>query len=464
MKILKRDVIDFGRGQITPMFLQILLPTFLGLLSSALYVFADGIFVGQGVGGNALGAVNILTPLYSLGAGLGLMIASGASVIASIHLSRENFKEARIITTQAYIFVSILVILFVVILYSMPERILGLLGANDALMTMSKEYMLWCIPAIAFGMVQMVGQFIARLDGSPRFSMMIQLAPAFSNIFLDWLFIFPLDMGLRGAALATSIGGTTGVVMTAVYMLHNCKTLRLYRLKHTFTSLLLTLRNMWYIVKVGFSSLIGELSISLLVLCANYRFMALLGEDGVTSFGVCCYVLPVVMMVYYSICQSAQPIISFNFGAEKMDRVRKTFRLSVLISVVAGIAVAFFMISCAEPIVSVFIPGVSRAHNLCVAGIPLYALSFPFVAFNQSVCGYLQSIERVMEATVLTVMRGMALPVAAFFIAPLYFGVDGLWLAVPFAEIAACLLIVIVKLYRKLLPTDNKNHFKTGSK
>lgn len=447
MKNLKRDSIDFGRGQITPMFLQILVPTFLGLLSGALFVFVDGIFVGQGVGGNALGAVNILTPLYASGAALGLMLASGSSVVASIHLSRGNDKAARIVITQAFLVITVLGLVFGILLYSMPERVLRLLGANDALMPMSMEYMMWCIPAIMLEMIQMVGQFTARLDGSPRFAMMIQVAPALANVFLDWLFIFPLGMGLQGAALATSIGGTAGVVMTAVYMLHNCRTLRFYRLKRSFTSLVLTLRNTWYMVKIGFSSFIGEIAIALLVLCANYRFMALLGEDGVTAYGVCCYLLPVVMMIYYSICQSAQPIISFNYGAGNRARVKRTYRLSVLISVVAGLAMSVLMILFTEPLVSVFIPDDNRAHDLCVNGFPFYATSFLFVAYNQAVCGYLQSIESSTKATALTVLRGMLLPIAAFFITPALMGPVGLWLAVPFAEIATCLLILLVKVF-----------------
>lgn len=448
MKNLKRDSIDFGRGQITPMFLDILVPTFLGLLSSSLFVFADGIFVGQGVGGNALGAVNILTPLYTLGSGLSLMIASGSSVIASVHLSRGNEKTARIIITQAFSLVCFLGLALGILLYSMPERVLRLLGANDALMPMSMDYMMWCIPAIMLEMVQMVGQFTARLDGSPRFAMMIQMVPAVANVFLDWLFIFPLGLGLKGAALATSIGGTTGVLMTAVYMLHNCRTLRFYRLKATLTSLLLTLRNIWYMVKIGFSSFIGQLSVSVLVLCANYRFMALLGEDGVTAYGVCCYILPVVMMVFYAICQSAQPIISFNYGAGNEARVRKTYRLSILFSVSAGLLLMLLTAFFAEPMVSVFIPDGSRAHDLCVQGFPYYAISFLFVSYNQAECGYLQSIESATKATVLTVLRGMLLPVAAFFIAPALMGTVGLWLAVPFAEAATCAVILLAKVYK----------------
>lgn len=451
VKNLKRDNIDFGKGNITPMFLEILVPTFFGLLSGALFVFVDGIFVGQGVGGNALGAVNILTPLYALGAGLGLMIATGSSVIASIHLSKNNNKAARIVITQAFSVICFLGLVFGTILYCMPERVLRLLGANEALMPMSMDYMLWCIPAIMLEMVQMVGQFTARLDGSPRFAMMIQMAPAAANIFLDWLFIFPLGMGLKGAALATSFGGTAGVVMTAVYMLHNCRTLRFYRLKATLTSLVLTLRNMWYMIKIGISSFIGELAISVLVLCANYRFMSLLGEDGVTAYGVCCYLLPVVMMVYFSICQSAQPIISFNYGAGNMDRVRKTYRLSVIISVSSGLLLSLLMIFFTESMVSVFIPGESRAHDLCVQGFPFYATSFVFVAFNQAVCGYLQSIENTAGATVLTAMRGMILPVAAFFIVPAITGALGLWLAVPVAEFLTSISILLILIGKRLL-------------
>ena len=339
---------DFANDNIGTLFRKMFMPTLLGMLSMVVLNLADGAFVGHGAGTEALAAINIAAPIFDIMIGIGIMFGIGASVISSIHLSKGDVKAARINSTQSLIGSFIVTaILGAIILLNLDDTC-RLFGSSESLVPLAGSYLRWVALSLPFCIIGNVGAFVVRLDGSPKFSMMCTLLACALNIFLDWLFIFPLGLGLKGAALATSIGGTTGVLMTAVYMLHNCRTLRFYRLKATLTSLLLTLRNIWYMVKIGFSSFIGQLSVSVLVLCANYRFMALLGEDGVTAYGVCCYIVPVVMMVFYSICQSAQPIISFNYGGGNEARVRKTYRLSVLFSVSAGLLFALLTAFFAE--------------------------------------------------------------------------------------------------------------------
>lgn len=443
---LSRDSIDFGNGRISATFARILVPTLLGMMFSVLFCLTDGIFIGQGIGSDGLASVNLVMPIFTLATGIGMMFAMGASVVAAIHMSQDNLKAARIVVTQAFLAALFFGTILGVILYAFPDRMLVLMGCSDSLMSMCREYYLWFIPCALFVMLQILGQFIIRLDGSPKYSMMVEIVPACVNIFLDWLFIFPMGWGLMGAALATSIGSFLGVLMVAWYMLSGRKTLALYRLKTSLTSFLLTMRNIWYMMKIGVSGFLGEFSMSVLTLVGNYVFMRMLGEDGVAAFSVACYLIPVVFMVYAAISQSAQPIISYNYGAGAFDRVRRTLRLALVIACVFGVSMSLLMTVFVQPIVSVFLERGSNAFELCVSGFPIYSCGFLFMALAMTVIGFAQSVEKSAIATVLTVLRGMALPTVAFLVLPRIFGETGLWAAVPVAELLTALAICLFAL------------------
>lgn len=430
-----RDSIDFGKSDIQPLFRSIFVPTLLGMLFNVAFVITDGIFVGHGVGPAGLACVNLVAPIMMLITGLGMMFGVGSSVVAAIHLAQENQKAARINVTQAFLASTFVSIVLGVVLYGLPHLVLSLLGVSDELMAQAREYYLWFIPTCLFLMFQIVGEFVIRQDGAPRYAMFANMIPAIINIILDFVFIFPCGLGLKGAAWATDIGTGVGAFMTLYYMLFKAQNLRFYRIKHTRTSIRLTLRNIGYMGKLGFSAFIGELAISIMMLTGNIIFGKYLGDNGVAAYSVICYLFPVVYMVYSAVASSAQPIISFNHGAKQGDRVRHTFRHSVTISLIFGAIMTLIFCFLSSTIISVFLPQETASFDIAVKGLPLYALGFVFVAFNVSAIGYYQSTEQAGYATLLMLLRGLILLVPAFILMPRWFGILGLWLAVPAAEV-----------------------------
>ena len=208
-----RDSIDFAKSDIPQLFRSIFIPTLLGMLFNVAFTLTDGIFVGNGVGPQGLASVNLVAPIMMIMTGLGMMFGIGSSVVAAIHLSQENRKAARINVTQAFWAGGILALLLGVVLYLFSRNVLVLLGVTPELMDMVQEYYVWFIPTCLFLMFQIIGEFVIRLDGSPRYAMYANIIPAVVNIVLDYLFIFPCGMGLRGAALATDIGAGVGALM-----------------------------------------------------------------------------------------------------------------------------------------------------------------------------------------------------------------------------------------------------------
>ena len=402
-----KDSIDFGSMEIPKLFRKLLIPTVLGMVFSAVFVITDGIFVGRGIGSDALAAINITAPLFLISTGVGLMFGVGASVVASIHLAQGKVKAARINVTQAVAVSSLLLAAYSFLITSCAREVALLLGSSERLLPLA--------------------------------------VPAVINIVLDYVFIFILGWGMTGAALATSLGYIVGAGMILGYLGRRRNVVRLCRVKTSRKSMRLTLRNVGYMCRLGLSTFLCEGAIAMMMFAGNYVFIRYLGEAGVAAFSIACYFFPIIFMVYNAIGQSAQPILSYNFGAGNGARVRKAFRLALLTAVAAGLGFFGLTALFSRWIVAMFIDSSCPACAIAVRGLPLFASGFVFFAVNIVSIGYFQSVERPRPAMAVTVLRGFVFMAACFFGLPLLLGVEGIWLAVPLAE--ALTFAVVAAIY-----------------
>ena len=446
LKDLKRDSIDYGKSKIEPLFHSIFFPTLLSMVFASLFTAADGIFVGQGVGSDALAAINIVAPLFLMTTGIALMFGVGVSVVASIHLSHGNNKAANINVTQAFEVASLLMTVFAIIIYCWRIPFLRLLGCSDALLPLAQQYLLLILPGCVFIIIQTIGTFVIRLDGSPKFAASLEIFPGLLNIFLDWLFVFPMQMGIAGSAIASTLSCAIASLMVGWYMFYHTQTVRLRRIKLSRTSSYLTARNIGYMARSGFSSMLGELAMSMMLLTGNYVFISNLGEDGVAAFSVACYLYPIVFMVNNSVAQSAQPIISFNYGAGNSKRVRQAFMLSLRTALICGILALAVLTLGAKPLIGLFLYAGTKPYEIATAGLPLFATSAIFFALNVAIIGYYQAIEQNARATVYMLLRGLFFLIPSFVLMPMLISPQGMWLAVPASE---CLTLAVILLTKK---------------
>lgn len=440
---LQRDSLDFGKEKISRLFSQLFYPTLIGMVFNALLTLIDGIFVGQGVGSDGIAAVNIIAPVYMIVTGIGLMLGIGASVAASIQLSKDNTKAANILTTQAFGVGTLVIGLFMAIGMSFPEPFARFLGSSDRLMPHAVDYLFWILPGTIFLFFECVGMMLIRLDGSPKYAMMCNVVAAALNIVLDYIFIFPLGMGVKGAAIATTIASVAGGVIVLIYFAGWSSKLKFYRLKLTVTSLLLTLRNIGYMSKIGFAAFLTEIAMSVMMFTGNYVFMAYLGEAGVAAFSIACYLFPVLFSLSNAIAQSAQPIISFNYGLGDEARVAKALRVSLYTAIACGCLVTALVAFGARYICLLFLSPDVEAFHLAVAGLPRFAFCGLFFALNIAFIGYYQSLEKAYRAAIFTMLRGIIFIVAMFIILPKVLGIPGLWYAIPGSELLTTIVIII---------------------
>lgn len=443
---MERDKLDFGNGKISSLFRAMFFPTLIGMAFNSALNICDGMFVGHGVGSDALAAINIVAPLFLICAGLGLMFGIGASVIGGIRLAEGNVKAARIIMTQAYIAGAVIfgMVILGSLLFTRP--LLYMLGCSPALEELATDYLLWLLPGLVFFYLQCAGMMLIRLDGSPRYAMSVQIVAAVLNIFLDWYMVFPLGLGIKGASMATSFSCIVAGIMVVTYFIFFSDKLKFYRLRLSMKSLRLSVRNIGYMAKIGLATFIAELAIGVMMVAGNYMFLSYLGEAGVAAFSVGCYLFPLIFSVSNAVAQSSQPIISYNYGARQPERVRQALNIALLTAVASGAVILVGMWVGSSLLAGIFLDSAVPAYEIAKTGLPLLGLcALPF-AINITFIGYYQSCEKSMRSISYMLLRGIIFMVPGFVFLPGIIGVPGLWLAIPVSEVLTLAIITIIYL------------------
>lgn len=444
-KVMKdnRDALDFGTMNVPRLFIKLFVPTLMGLIFSAILNLADGIFVGKGVGSDALAAINVAAPIFLVSTGIALLFATGVSIVAAVHLSQGKRKAASINVTQAFTVSVVILAMFSLAIFFFPSQLCYLFGGTERLEPLVVTYLRGVSPVPVLTALMFVGMFVIRLDGAPKYAMVCNVASSLLNILLDWLFVFPLHWGIAGAAIATSIAEVVAAVGTVFYMTFFARSVHWYRPKFTRTSVRLTMRNVGYMVKLGMSTFIGETAIVCMLIVGNFCFVKYLHEDGVAAYSVACYLFPLVFMFGNGIAQASLPIVSYNYGQNNTQRIHSTFRLTVGLALVLGLVITVFCMAESDSLISLFLNQGTVAHSIGCKGFPYFTLGFLFFTLNIVLIGFYQSIEQTRRATVWMLLRGVVFVIPCFILLPMFVGNRGLWLAVPTSE---CLTFIVILL------------------
>ena len=410
-------------------------PTLGGMLAVSLVTVTDGIFVGNGVGADGVAAVNLVWAPLMLFIGLGLMLGMGSSVAASITLAKGDEITARRHITQSMIVVFLAVSFVVSVMFISPAATVRLLGASDTLTGVSVEYLIYILPGFLFDIFAMIGLFVLRVDGNPKLAMWCTVLRALVNILLDYVLIFPLEMGIKGAAIATSLSYVVGAAVVLVYLTGYARLLRLLNPINP-ASWKGWLNNLWLQRKIGVSGMLG-------------------------AFGLICYYLPFVFLVGNSIAQEAQPIISFNYGYGDFQRMKSTERVAIKTAITSGLTMGALFMFGKYPLTDIFLPVESTAGNIAVSAFPYYSLcALPYI-FNITSIGYFQSIGKVAPSVVFSLLRGPVFLIPSFLLLPPTIGVTGIWIALAISELltAACICAYYWTHHNK--PNPDVNHNKS---
>ena len=412
----------------------------LGQIGYSCYTMADTFFVSADLGTKGLTALNLAFPMFCLMNGIGLMIGMGGGTCYSLARSRRETQRAnQIFTNAAYLTFTASALFFFVGVF-LSESLVRILGADDTMFALTNTYLkVMLLFAPAFFTNNLLQCFV-RNDGNPALSMAAMITGSISNVILDYIFIFPLGMGIFGSIFATGLSPLISIIVLSPYFLKGKNHFHFIRK--------FSLQRVSNIVSNGIPPLVTEVSFGVVMFLFNFIILRLNGNTGVAAFGIVSVISLVVIAIYTGLSQGIQPILSLNHGAGNKENVNtiRTYALTtaLLLSVVLY-SILFFG---ADPIALVFNSEKDMLlQALAIPGIRLYFLACPFIGFNLVTATYLISTEHPRPAQIISVSRGILILIPMAFLLSAIFGLTGVWCSYPLTEASVAIMAFII--YRK---------------
>ncbi len=410
----------------------------LGTLGVSCYILADTFFVSKGLGTDGLTALNLAIPIYNFIHGTGLMLGMGGATKFSVCKSQKKTGEVHRIYTNTLYLAVFFSVMFVLCGCLFSNHLAMLLGADVTVLEMTGTYLRWLLYfAPAFILNDVLLCFV-RNDDSPQLSMIAMLIGSFANIGLDYIFIFPMGMGIFGAVFATGASPVISIIMMLPHWL---------RKKNTFCLIKTGLRK--DIIKqdlsLGFPSLIAQLSSGITMITFNALILKLAGNTGVAAYGIVANISLVTVAVYTGIAQGIQPLVSTFYGARN-HRQAKTMLKYALITMLSVSAATYLLIFVlAQPITAVFNSENNiKLKQISETGLKVYFTSIPFVGYNIILATYFTSIEKAVPAQILSILRGLVIIIPMAFLLSALWGMTGIWLTYPITECSIALLGFVI--------------------
>ena len=433
-----------GTEKIGKLLLTYSVPGVISMLVNSIYNLVDQIFIGQGVGYLGNGATNVSFPFVQLLLALSLMVSAGTAANTSLNLGRKDDKEACHFVGNGFFLAMFFGLLLLIVGEVFLVPLLQFFGATEANLPYAIEYsriMLIGFPFVSCGMMM---NDIIRADGTPRFAMISMLVGAILNIIFDPLFIFVFHWGVRGAALATIIG-QIATFMLSFWKMHHLKTVKL-----SYSDVRPVARRDKRIIVIGMSAFLSQISMVITQILLNnqaakYGAMSVYGPDiPVTCFGIIMKVNQIMMSVIIGITNATQPIFSFNFGAEKYDRVRELVKKTVATTFIVGCLGWLVLQNFPSQIISIF-GQESELYNefavMCCKNMTkmIFVMGVPMMAGV-----YFQAVGKPVQAVLLSLSRQVLFSIPLMIILPIFMGVVGIMYSYPLADCFSITLATIL--------------------
>lgn len=417
----------------------------LGQMAYSCYTLADTFFVSAKLGADGLTALNLAFPLFCLINGTGLMLGVGGGTRYSICKSRnENRQANRIFTNSVYLAV-IFAILFVFTGLFFSETVAGLLGADSTVLKMTNTYLkVMMLFAPAF-LTNNLLQCFVRNDGNPSLATAAMISGSLSNVALDYIFIFPLDMGIFGAIFATGLAPIISIAVLSPYFITGKNKFFLVKsapCKKVFGGILSS----------GISSFLTEAASGVVMFLFNFIILHISGNVGVAAFSVITVISLVVVAMYTGLSQGIQPIISQSYGSGKSEDVRTILNYAMITMLVLSGAIYSIIFFHAASLTAVFNSGENvTLANLAIKGLKLYFTACPFIGFNIVLATYFISTEQPRFAQIISMLRGFMILIPMAFLMSSIGEMSGVWCAYPMTELLVVAVAGVLYKYNKVI-------------
>lgn len=428
------------------------IPAITGTLVYILYNIVDRIFISFGVGRLAIAGISIALPLFTFILATGLFIGVGGGALISINLGEKNKEKAEQILGNALTLFILTGISFSILGILFLDDILLLFGATANNINYAKDYMSVIFFATTFQLLFIGMNNIMRGEGSPKVAMKMSIIGCGLNILLDPLFIFTLNMGIKGAAIATVISNIIVAVLQIRYFLNGNSNIKL-KLKN------LKLKKEIFIgiASIGIAPFIMQMSNSIVVIFINKNLNIYGGDIAIASYGIINSISVLMYMPIIGIYQGSQPILGYNHGAKNYRRVRETYKRSLLVALslsAAGFILAMFF---PHVLISPFINNDNKLFKMTINSAKIFFSMTLFMGFHIIGSSYFQTIGKAKITTAINIIRQFFLMLPLLYFLPKYYGVNGVWLAIPITDFTLALITshFVIKEFRDLKKKSN---------
>ena len=425
----------------TKQFLKYAVPSALAMFVSSLYTIIDGIFVGQGVGDSALAAVNVIMPFTIMLFGIATMFAVGGGALVSKYLGAKDGSSAIEVFRQVFKFLLILSVTISVTCVIFARPLAKVLGATENILNLASDYLrfyaMFCIP----NLIGIALNSFVRNDGKPKLAMISTISGAVTNIILDYIFVFKLSLGIKGAAIATGLGQIVTVSILIPHFLLRKGAL-------SFGNVKLNKVIIKEFSNIGIPSFFTEVTFSIIVFLMNIVIVRIIGDKGLSAFSVINYLTTNVYMVLLGVAFGVQPLISYNYGAKDKEKMIKFYNMTNVACLIVNIVFSGICFIFGKQIIGIFTSNI-EIIEMTYVGLNLLNLGFFATGVNLASTIYYQAIEAPGKSNLICALRSIIVFPISLVILSFAFGEKGIWLSLLLSEGITAILMIFVSNIKK---------------
>lgn len=427
---------DLLKDNLKKLYLRFLIPSLGSAMVMSIYTLTDAIVIGKGVGPDALAALSITTPLLCILMSMGILFGVGGSVQMSVYRGTGNYEKANRFFTLSFATLAVIV-MFLWAGYGFGiSGILRVMGANETLYPYAYDYMKYINMFLPVAVFSNYIAIFVRADGDPNRAMAGVMLGGVVNIVLDIVFVFPMQMGIGGAALASAIGMVIQVLTGITHFFSRKNKLKFIRPKHVGTSIVQIIGN-------GIPSFFNEFANGFIVLLFNIQILKYCGEASLSVYSVISNCVILFNSLFTGVGQSIQPVIATNYGANKWDRILKVRKMAFITIIGMGLIFSASGILFPNGVCSIFMNMDAEMKNIAQIGVRIYFIAFLPMGINLLTSYYLQSVLSVKKSLCISLLRNVILSSAAIIVFPLLFGKTSLWMVMPVVEVAVLVVSIL---------------------
>lgn len=419
--------INLNTDPISKSFYQYLWPALTGMLIKSLFIMGDTLIVGMGIGSEGVGAMALIVVPFSIFTAIAMMVGIGGAAKMTIEIGKGKSRASQIWFSQSILLTALLSSITVGVGIVWLDEIIALIGATGSIAKHAHDYLSAMLPFFVIYSLAWVLSCFVRNDTNPKLATYAMSFGAIANLACDYFFIIKMDMGMAGAAYGTAVAQTLIALILLTHFIKGKGTLRLH-LKG------IGLSKAKEILSIGTPTFFLELTSAMTIILFNYVLLNQFGEGYIIAYGLTTNIGIFALFIMVGIAQACQPILSFNHGAGRTERIDDILKLGVKAAMGSGTVFLLGIWLSAPLIASIYLGNANDLIPIAASALTFYFFGVPLMGLNMVIANLFQAIAKPKQATLISLCRGFVFVALGVLLLPKLFPQDGIWASIVFAE------------------------------